>query len=570
MKNENSKQKKATYLRKRASEKLKPHVLIDNLSDADVRKLAYELQVHQIELEMQNEEILKAQILLEESNLEYTDLYDFAPVGYITFDNDRQIVKANLTIARMLGEERSLLNNKTFYRHIVKEDSDIFYLHHKNVLQNKEEERCELRFRRRDGVLLYAQLNSIYVKDSEGIEFCRTSILDITKRKTMEDELLKTQKLESIGVLAGGIAHDFNNILTAILGNANMADIFINAGKTDRTLEAISNIVKATIRAKDLTQKLLTFAKGGAPVTKTVVISELIRESTNFSLGGTNVKPKFSIPDTLWAVDVDEAQVNRVINNLVMNAAQAMPKGGIVNISAENITEEHSKKIPVLKHGKYIMISVKDHGIGISRDHIEDIFDPYFTTKQTGSGLGLTASYHIITNHGGLVTVESELSVGTTFYIYLLASSNTIAKKNDEVEYKLVDDKPVTGSGKILIMDDDLEIRDIGSQMLNYIGYEVKCAVDGAETIEMYKEARESGKPFDVVVMDLTIPGGMGGETTIRKLHEIDPKAKAIVYSGYSNNPIMAEFEKYGFKGVVSKPFVLKEMNDVLQMVIKG
>lgn len=389
---------------------------------------------------------------------------------------------------------------------------------------------------------------------------------DIVGLKKMEQELQKIEKLQSVGVLAGGIAHDFNNILTAILGNTNLAEILIKAGNnTDKALDVLSSIERVTMRAKDLAQQLLTFAKGGAPIKKTAHINELIIESTGFALSGTNIIPKFSIPETLWAVDVDGGQVSQVINNLMINAAQAMPTGGIININAENVTETEAKKIPTLEAGKYIKVSVKDHGVGIPKKLLNKIFDPYFTTKQIGSGLGLASSYSIIKNHGGLITVESEQGVDTTFYIYLPASSYTIVEKKC-----LVEDKPIIGSGKILIMDDNDIIRDMASQTLGFTGYKVECAVDGVEAIEMYKKAEESGEPFDVVIMDLTIRAGMGGKEAIGKLHEIYPEAKAIVSSGYSDDPVMVEFEKHGFKDAVAKPFEIKKMNDVLQGVIKG
>ncbi|MGR3176492.1 MAG: PAS domain-containing hybrid sensor histidine kinase/response regulator [Candidatus Anammoxibacter sp.] len=387
---------------------------------------------------------------------------------------------------------------------------------------------------------------------------------DLTEHKRVQKEAFNLQKLESVGTLAGGIAHDFNNILTAILGNTNLATILTKSGNRDKTLEALSTIERASIRARDLTKQLLTFSRGGSPVKKTASIAELIIESSNFALRGSNVKCEFSIPDDLWPVEVDEGQINQVINNVVLNAVQAMPQGGVLKINTENVAKRDKELTASLKDQKQIRISIKDQGSGIKKEHLANIFDPYFTTKQTGSGLGLASSYSIIKNHSGLIIAESELGIGSTFHIYLPASSKDVEKKKEN------EDKPLVGSGRILIMDDDDAIRDMGNQTLSFIGYEVECAEDGDKAIDMYKKAMESGNPFDVVIMDLTIPGGMGGMEAIKKLREIDGKAKAIVFSGYSNDPIMSDYEKFGFNGVIDKPFEIKDMNKVLQQVING
>lgn len=385
---------------------------------------------------------------------------------------------------------------------------------------------------------------------------------DITERKNMEKEFLKAQKLESVGVLAGGIAHDFNNILTAILGNINLVMMCTNPD--DKVHKNLKNVEKATLRAKVLTQQLLTFSKGGAPVKKSVSLTELLKESSEFVLRGSNVKCEFNIPDDLYNVNVDEGQINQVISNMVINAQQAMPNDGILKVKAENISGHNLKDLISLKHGKSIKISIEDEGIGIPKEVLSKIFDPYFTTKQAGSGLGLASSYSIIKNHGGLITVESKADIGTSFFIFLPALLIV------PIEVKVEEDKPLIGNGKILIMDDDDSVKEVVNQTLSFVGYEVECAKDGVEAIDMYKKAMESKKPFDVVIMDLTIPGGMGGKEAIKKLQEIDEQAKAIVFSGYSNDPILANYNKYGFKGVVAKPFEIKEMNEVLQNIING
>ena len=418
----------------------------------------------------------------------------------------------------------------------------------------------ETAHRRKDGSMYDVEVH-LQFGIFESVPAFTAIILDITKRREMEIEILKAQKLESIGVLAGGIAHDFNNILTVIHGNTTLA--IMSSKPEGEIYKILKNIEKASIRATDLTKQLLTFSKGGAPVKKLISISKLINESVKFALRGSNVKAEINISEDLWQVDADRGQITQVINNLVINSKQAMPQGGMLNVSAENVSGDTLDN-SLLTHGKYVRISVEDIGIGMSKDILSHIFDPYFTTKQEGSGLGLASSYSIIKNHGGLITVRSELGVGTRFQIYLPASSKIITEKKGG-EYK-----PITGNGKILIMDDDAGIRDMMSHTLSFIGYDVKCAKDGVETIKLYNESKRKGKPFDVIIMDLTIPGLMGGEETIKKLREKDLETKVIVSSGYSNNKIMANYKEYGFNGILSKPFEIHRMSEVIQTVING
>ncbi len=387
---------------------------------------------------------------------------------------------------------------------------------------------------------------------------------DITHRVKMEEELLKGRKLESVGILAGGIAHDFNNILTAIMGNVSLAKNFIDPD--NKAYKRLEEADRATQRAKDLTHKLLTFSKGGAPIKTIASVAELIKDSAGFTLSGTPVKSEYSFAEDLWPVDMDTGQISQVIQNLCLNASQAMPDGGILQIRAENeiITED---KTVVLEPGNYIKISFSDNGVGISKSLIARIFDPYFTTKQKGSGLGLATVYSIIDNHDGVIMVDSEVDVGTTFTFYLPASSEKQVAVADE---KPMPEAELLGSGTVLIMDDEEIVREVAGEIIHYLGFEIDFAKDGAEALEKYSQAMENGKPYAVVIMDLTVPGGMGGGEAIKKLLEIDPQTKAIVSSGYSNNPIMADFNKFGFKGVISKPFRLDEVKKTLEIVLNS
>jgi len=378
-------------------------------------------------------------------------------------------------------------------------------------------------------------------------------------KRRLEEELLKANKLESIGILAGGLAHDLNNSLTAILGNISLAKRSVQPH--DEQFKRLSEAESACLRARDVTQQLLTFSTGGAPVRREISIGPLLREWTGFALAGANVIFELDIPDDLWCADIDEAQISRVINNLVINAQQAMPEGGTISIKAQNATvgsEEQARGVP-LPEGKYIRITVQDLGTGIPEAHLAKIFDPYFTTKQKGSGLGLSIAYSVTKSHNGYIAVDSRLGEGTTFRIYL-PSTGRQAQARQEV--------PVGARGgglRVLVMDDQEPIRDLISTVLTDLEEnEVEFANDGLSAIELYKRAQEQGRPFDVVMMDLTIPGGMGGKEAIKILREIDPHARAIVISGYSNDPIMADFTKHGFDGVIRKPFEIDELTATL------
>ncbi len=381
---------------------------------------------------------------------------------------------------------------------------------------------------------------------------------DVTERRRMEEELLKMEKLESLGVLAGGIAHDFNNILTAILGHISLAKVM--ASSDSEVQERLEDAERACFRAKSLTKQLLTFSKGGAPVKEVTSIPKIIEESVKFVLRGSNVKGEISLPEDLWPAEVDPVQVSQVIQNLVLNAKEAMPKGGTIRIEAENATVEAGGRLP-LDEGRYLKITFRDEGIGIPPNLISYIFDPYFTTKQEGSGLGLATAYSILRKHGGYIGVESEVGVGTTFYVYLPAS---------EAELSVTDGggkKEDIGRGRVLLMDDEESVRDVAGRMLAHLGYDVECAEDGGKAIAIYEKAREEGEGFDVVIMDLTVPGGMGGQEAIGKLLEIDPGVRAIVSSGYSDDPVMAQYREYGFSGFLSKPYKMADIARVISEV---
>lgn len=379
------------------------------------------------------------------------------------------------------------------------------------------------------------------------------AIRDITEKIKLEKELIKMSKIESLGVLAGGIAHDFNNLLTAIIGNLGLAKLTIRDNPDFHGF--MEKIEQACLRAANLTRQLLTFSKGGAPVKKTASIGELLRESAEFILTGSPVRCEFDFENGLWPVDIDIDQVSQVLNNILINAMQAMPGGGTISVRAHNLGEVFG--LP-LKQGRYVRISIRDNGVGIPRKFLGRIFDPYFTTKEHGSGLGLASSYSIIKRHGGYIDVESEERRGTAFHIYLHASDG------EERNHRRSDAPAEKRNGRVLVMDDEKAVRDVAINMLSYFGYRVDGARDGAEAAAMYADAMEGGDPYHAVIMDLVVPGGIGGVECLARIRELDPAAFIIVSSGYSNDPVMAGYKGYGFDGVMMKPYVLQDAISLL------
>jgi signal transduction histidine kinase len=379
----------------------------------------------------------------------------------------------------------------------------------------------------------------------------------------MHQELLRTRNLESLGFLAGGIAHDFNNILAAIMGNIGLCQMKL--GPNHEIYPFLEAVDKATVRATKLTHQLLTFAKGGNPVKTLGSIAEVITTSADFVLRGSKVACQYELPADLWSVEIDTGQMSQVIQNLVINAIQAMPKGGTIDIHCQNV-ENHDGANKNLPPTTCVVITIHDSGGGIPQAVIAKIFDPYFTTKETGSGLGLAICHSIVTKHGGRILVDSSPGQGSTFTMALPA----VLAKTGPAREVIVD--PILGigqkTGRIMIMDDDEQIRDMTEKMLSLFGYEVVQARDGDEALTLYQKQCEAGAPVDLVVMDLTIPGGMGGQEAIAKLRQIDPKAKAIVASGYANDPVMAAYRDYGFEAGISKPFQLTELRNMIDRIL--
>jgi PAS domain S-box-containing protein len=418
----------------------------------------------------------------------------------------------------------------------------------------------------RDGSERLIESNAAPIRDKAGGRIGAVVVFrDVTEKRRMDEERQKADKLESLGVVAGGIAHDFNNLLTAILGNLSLA--LLTRELEPEVGARLAAAKRATNRAQELAQQLLTFAKGGAPIKQTAAISQLLRDTLSLTLHGSKIHCDTVIAEDLWPVEIDPGQISQVINNLAMNAEQAMPAGGILRVTADNFELTTNSVTLGLRAGRWVRIAIQDQGIGIPEEYVKKIFDPYFTTKPKGSGLGLATAYSIIKNHHGVIAVESKPGEGSTFTICLPAS---------EKQLQVATNTPVPmapRAARVLVLDDEEAICMLVTCALEPLGYEVTETNDGTEAITAYEKAIKEGRPYDLFISDLTIPGGMGGQETIKRLQAIDPKVRAIVSSGYANDPVMSRHEEYGFCGMIAKPYEIdalgRKVAEVLAQPLK-
>ncbi|MHB0878142.1 MAG: hybrid sensor histidine kinase/response regulator [Anaerolineae bacterium] len=414
----------------------------------------------------------------------------------------------------------------------------------------------EITYARADGSRRVLRVSASPIRDSTRQVVAVVVVCeDITGQRYLQEELLRANKLESLAVLAGGIAHDFNNLLTAILGNVMLARMDVDP-RSD-TNEALGDAERASIRAKELTQQLLTFARGGPAERKATSLEPLLRHTPGLSLKGSEAVLRLDIAADLWRVHADENQIGQVIQNLVTNARESMPEGGSITVSAANEAVTLAAALP-LPAGPYVRVSVSDTGVGIAADNLMRIYDPYFSTKGQRSGLGLAVCYSIVGQHDGCMTVESQPGVGSTFHVYLPAAVD------EPLSAATTDRPPLPANGRVLVMDDEEVVRNVAERMLHRLGYQVEVAANGAEAIALYEAARRDGRPFDIVLMDLTVPGGMGGREAMSRLRQLDPGVVAVVSSGYATDPVLARFADYGFRGVVTKPYKFGELAEVL------
>src|SRR5579885_1134583 len=521
-----------------------------------------ELKVAEEELYQQKEELIESSRTVELERQRYQELFDSTPNGYLATDPEGVIKEANFTAASMFQLRQGLLVGKSLVVYVAAEDRKAFRDRLSRLRRLEKMQDWEIKLQPFKGEPFPGAITVAIMRNTEGrIIGLRWLIRDITEYKKLEEDRLRLSKLESIGVLAGGIAHDFNNMLAGIMTTMSLAKMDPNIRM--ETYESLTEAERVCLQAKRLTQQLLTFSRGGTPVKELVSITELIKDTATFALRGSSARCDISIEGDLWNVSADEGQISQVIGNIVINAAQAMPQGGVISIRAENTNYEMGN-LP-LRNGMYVKIKIEDEGTGIPKEHLSRIFDPYFTTKQKGSGLGLATAYSIIRSHSGFIDVESELGKGSRFYIYIPASEKR-AEKKKTVAQQL----EKVSKGKVLIMDDEAIIRIAVGRALMRMGYDVEYATDGEEAIELYTKAREENRAFDLVIMDLTVPGGMGGREAIKRLRDIDPDVRAVVSSGYSDDPVMGEFKKYGFRGVVAKPYDIGELIEILNKVVDG
>jgi PAS domain S-box-containing protein len=503
----------------------------------------------------------RAEVAVQDSERKYKALVETTSTGFVILDQQGCVLDANAEYVRMTGH---LALDEIRGRSVTAWTSE------HDLERNAAEVRiCMQRGFVRDlqidyvhalGAVLPVLINAT-VTEAEGVRQIIGIVRDMSDRKRLESELLRSEKLRSLGVMAGGIAHDFNNILTAILGNISLVRTTLepDGPSTELLVEA----EKASLSARDLTRQLLTFSRGGDPVRKLFKPGTLIRESAALALRGRATAREISIAEDLRPVEADEGQLGQVLSNLIINASQAMQGEGTVIITADN-RHVREAEVPTLSPGEYVVIAVTDRGTGIPEQHRSRVFDPYFTTKAEGRGLGLAISYSIVANHGGAITLASEVGRGTTFTVYLpVASGAPPTPPPSEPDL-------VRGTGRVLIMDDEAMVRDIAGKIIGELGYQVAFARDGQEALDVWQKARAEGQPFDVVLMDLTIPGGMGGQQAIRELLAIDPGAKAVVSSGYSQDPIMANHREYGFCDVIAKPYSVVDMSRTLAAVVRS
>lgn len=661
---------------------------IHSMTEDDILALINELEVQQSELEAQNEDLMQAKSETDNLLNKYQELYDFAPVGYVTLDEQGNIIDANLTLTGLLGIERIKLINTHFDHFIPSDTRPAFYNFFKNVIKTDMCQKCQMRLIKKDDIVFYALLEGISIMDKkypevkhimlsitditdcksieenllkekdfsnilieslpgifclfdfngkmlrwnkygenvigytadeisvsnpldfiveqdrglvnktikdtfdkgyssvestlvtkrgEKIPFYFTGIrvmidnvpcilsiaIDISERKKIEYELEKLRRLESIGILASGVAHDFNNLLTGILGNISLVKQYLDS--EDMIFKRLSTAERSCLEAREITSRLITFSKGGEPVKKVTRVQQLLKEAHCPLIKDTNITFEYNLPDNLYPVEIDEGQIRNVIINILTNAAEAMPEGGKIDISATNLEITEKDNLPI-KEGSYVKVSIRDRGRGIQVEEISRIFDPYFSTKERGvkkgMGLGLTICHSIIRKHEGFITVESMPGAGTTFHLYLPAS----LKKKTETE--VTGEMETIRKKRILIMDDDEIVRDITGDMLMHCGYYIESSKDGNEAIALYIKAKERGEPFDAVILDLVVPNGMGGDIAIKRLHDIDHGVKGIALSGYSKDLIMTHYMDYGFTAALSKPYNIQLLNGTLERVL--
>jgi len=493
----------------------------------------------------------QARAELQEAVRKMTDILEKTSDGFFAVDRDWKFTFVNRRAEKLLDRHREDLIGKDFWVELPEFTRDAFEKNYRRAMS--EQVAVEFEASDASGKVCFELL--AYPSGGGVSVFLR----DVTDRKRVEEERLTTGKLESLGTLAGGIAHDLNNLLTVISGNIGLAQIEA-PGSPANLLSFLSRAGEAAQDAAQLSNQLLTFSKGGTPLKRVVLISDLVTQAAEFSLHGSNLRSDLDIQAGLWRSPVDPAQIEQVINALIINAREAMPGGGIVRVSARNFEIDANSGLPI-RPGRYVKVQVADNGGGIEKRLVTKIFDPYFTTKSTGTGLGLSISYSVVKKHGGLLHLERTSADGSTFTFYLPATDSEPPVPAPTLENEIFS----FNHQRVLVMDDEAAIRDLTSELLGTLGYKVTTAPDGAEAVKKYELAMQTGETFQAVILDATIRGGMGGVATMERLRDLDPNVTAIICSGYSDDAALAEFLTYGFRAALPKPFTRHELANVLQ-----
>jgi PAS domain S-box-containing protein len=485
-----------------------------------------------------------------------TDILEKTSDGFFALDTNWNFTYLNAEAEVLLGKPRASLMGQNIWEQFPSLTGSIFEQNYRKVMKDQVAIAFEAVDTKGKG---WFEVHS-YPSGGGVSVFFR----EITERRRAEQERLTTGKLESLGTLAGGIAHDLNNILTVISGNIGLAQLDAPQ-HSGNLLSYLAKAGQAAQHAARLSSQLLTFSKGGAPLKKIASVADLLQHAAEFSLHGSNLRAAIEIEDHLGRADIDVGQVEQVINALIINAREAMPNGGCLDISAENVQIDEKDGLP-LERGRYIKVSIADHGPGVPIDVVQKIFDPYFTTKPSSTGLGLAISYSIIRKHGGLLELENNSQAGATFAFYLPAATAKVV--HDPLHASEATSH--FNEKRILVMDDESAIRELTSQLLETMGYQVTAVPDGAEAIRLYERAMRKGENFLVVILDATVRGGLGGVETIERLRNIDPDVNAIICSGYSDEAALSQFLSYGFRGALPKPFTRRELADALQKAAKS
>jgi PAS domain S-box-containing protein len=504
-----------------------------------------------------------AERALEQLEQKLGAIFDAIAEGVVVIDPEGIIIKANATFAQFSGRaNKAELIGKRMLELLHPTSREYVTQQILPRLRAERALKTECQLTTDAGKPLDVEISLIKLngEDDKPAELMAI-VRDMTERRRIEQEMAKVQKLESIGVLAGGIAHDFNNLLTSILGHITLAKMSVS--KSDDAFEDLCAAENACMRARDLTQQLLTFARGGAPAKTAASIANLIRETATFVARGSNVRCDVDLPADLWPVEVDSGQISQVIQNLVMNAQEAMPAGGTIEVAARNFVAPAEAYAPLQPGRRYVRISVHDHGAGIPENLLPRIFDPYFSTKENGRGLGLATAYSIVRQHDGHITAKSQPGMGTEFRVYLPASDKQPAQQGAPAS-----ENRSAKRARVLVVDDEESVRDVALSMLRRLGHQARGAGDSRQGLELYRKMREVGTPFDVVIMDLTMPGSMGGIEATRELHQLDPQVRVIVSSGYSDDAALSRPSEYGFVGVVRKPYRVEDLQRTLSAAL--